>query len=165
LGNGDFDTTLKASGFPTNSDCGNCFAKISSAAPLTLLDFFTPLSTVSESDSDTDFGSAGELLLPDIVDNSGSVHHLAVGSGRDGNIYVVNRDNMGKFTSNTDNIYQLITGQLSGGMWARPSYFNGTVYYGAVNDSIKAFPGPEASLPFVGSSTPWPHSGGGIRSC
>jgi hypothetical protein len=140
LGNGDFDTTLNSNGFPTDSDCGNCFAKISSTAPLTLLDYFTPLNTVSESDSDTDFGSGGELLLPDIVDNSGNVHHLAVGSGKDANIYVVNRDNMGKFNGNADNIYQLITGQLSGGMWAKPSYFNNAVYYGAVNDSIKAFP-------------------------
>jgi hypothetical protein len=140
LGNGDFETALNSNGFPTNNDCGNCFAKISSTAPLTLLDYFTPLNTVSESDSDTDFGSGGELLLPDIVDNSGNVHHLAVGSGKDANIYVVNRDNMGKFNANADNNYQLISGQLSGGMWAKPSYFNGTVYYGAVNDSIKAFP-------------------------
>ena len=27
-----------------------------------------------------------------------------------------------------------------GGVWAKPSYFNGTVYYGAVGDAIKAFP-------------------------
>ncbi len=140
LGNGDFDTTLNSSGFPTNSDCGNCFAKISSTTPLTLLDYFTPLNTVSESDSDTDFGSGGELLLPDIIDNSGNTHHLGVGSGKDGNICVVDRDNMGKFNSSADHIYQLITGQLSGGVWAKPSYFDGTVYYGAVNDSIKAFP-------------------------
>ena len=140
LGNGDFDTTLNASGFPTNGDCGNCFAKISSTAPLALLDYFTPLNTVAESDSDTDFGSGGELLLPDIIDNGGTTHHLAVASGKDGNIYVVNRDSMGKFNGNADNIYQLISGQLAGGVYSKPSYFNGTVYYGAVNDAIKSFP-------------------------
>jgi hypothetical protein len=47
---------------------------------------------------------------------------------------------MGKFNGNADNIYQLITGQLSGGVYSKPSYFNGTVYYGAVNDTIEAFP-------------------------
>jgi hypothetical protein len=140
MGNGDFDTTLNSSGFPSNNDCGNCFAKISSTTPLTLLDYFTPLNTVSESDSDTDFGSGGELLLPDLVDGNGNTLHLAVGSGKDANIYVVNRDNLGKFNGNADNIYQLIAGQLSGGVFSKPSYFNGTVYYGAVNDSIKAFP-------------------------
>jgi hypothetical protein len=140
LGNGDFDTTLNSSGFPTNGNCGNCFAKISSTTPLTLLDYFTPLNTVSESNSDTDFGSGGPLLLPDVTDASGKIHHLAVGSGKDANIYVVDRDSMGKFNGSADNIYQLISGQLAGGVYAKPSYFNNTVYYGAVGDTIKAFP-------------------------
>ena len=152
LGNGDFDTTLNPSGFPSNGNCGNCFAKITSTSPLTLLDYFTPLNTVSESNSDTDFGSGGELLLPDLIDSKGNTRHLAVGSGKDANIYVVDRDNMGKFNGNADNIYQLITGQLAGGMWAKPSYFNGTVYYGAVNDSIKAFPIANAMLANAPSS-------------
>ncbi len=139
MGNGDFDTTLNPSGLPSNGDCGNCFVKMSSTTPLTLLDYFTPLNTVAESYSDTDFGSGGELLLPDVVDDAGNTHHLAVGSGKDANIYVVDRDNMGKFNGKADNLYQLITGQLAGGVWAKPSYFNNTVYYGANNDSIKAF--------------------------
>jgi len=146
LGNGDFDTTLNASGFPTNENCGNCFAKISSTAPMTLLDYFTPLNTVSESNGDVDFGSGGPLLLPDLVDGTGKTRHLAVGSGKDANIYVLDRDNMGKFNGNVDNIYQLISGQLSGGEYAKPSYFNNTVYYGAVNDAIKAFPITNAML-------------------
>jgi hypothetical protein len=140
VGNGDFGTTLDGNGFPANKNCGNCFAKISSTAPLTLLDYFTPLNTVSESNADTDFGSGGPLLLPDVVDSNGTTRHLAVGSGKDSIIYVVDRDNMGKFNSSQDNIYQQISGQISGGVWAKPSYFNNTVYYGAVGDSIKAFP-------------------------
>ena len=154
LGNGDFDTTLNAQGFPSNSDCGNCFVKITSAAPLKLLDYFTPLNTVSESNGDVDFGSGGPLLLPDVVDTAGTVHHLALGSGKDANIYVLDRDNMGKFNGNADNIYQLITGQLSGGIYSKPSYFNGTVYYGAVNDTIKAFPIVNALL----ANSPSSHS-------
>jgi hypothetical protein len=152
LGNGDFDTTLNSSGFPANNDCGNCLVKITSTSPLTLLDYFTPLNTVSESDSDTDFGSGGQLLLPDLVDASGKTRHLAVGSGKDANIYVVDRDNMGKFNGNTDKIYQLISGQLAGGVYSKPSYFNGTVYYGASGDVIKAFPIVKAMLATAPSS-------------
>jgi hypothetical protein len=140
IGNGDFGTALDSNGFPANKNCGNCFAKISSATPLALLDYFTPLNTVMESNADTDFGSGGPLLLPDVVDSNGQTRHLAVGSGKDKNIYVVDRDNMGKFNSSKDNIYQQINGALSGGVWSKPSYFNGVVYYGAVGDSIKAFP-------------------------
>jgi hypothetical protein len=104
--------------FPANQNCGNC-SKISSSAPLTLLDYFTPLNTVSESNGD--FGSGGPLLLPDVVDASGTTRHLAVGAEKDQNIYVVDRDNMGKFNPTTNNIYQEITGQLADGMWSKPA--------------------------------------------
>jgi hypothetical protein len=155
LGNGTFDTNLNASGFPPQHDCGNCFAKISSSAPLSLLDYFTPSNTVAQSDQDLDFGSGGPLLLPDLTDASGTTRHLAVGSGKDGNIYVLDRDNMGKFNSGADNIYQLITGELSGGEFGKPSYFNDTVYYGAVGDTLKAFPITNATLaPALASQSP-----------
>jgi len=145
VGNGDFDTTLNASGFPANANCGQCYVRLSSSAPITLLDYFTPSNTVSESNSDTDFGSGGPLLLPDLVDGNGATRHLAVGSGKDAIIYVVDRDNMGKFNSTADNIYQQINGQI-GGVWSKPSYFNNTVYYGAVGDHLKAFPITSAKL-------------------
>jgi Immunoglobulin domain len=140
VGNGTFDTSLTAGGFPSKGDCGNCFAKISSATPLQLLDYFTPLNTVSESAADVDFGSGGPLLLPDIIDSTGKTRHLAIGAGKDTNIYIVDRDNMGKFNATQDNIYQLITGQLASRVDSKPSYFNGTVYYCAVGDFLKAFP-------------------------
>jgi hypothetical protein len=152
VGNGDFDTTLNASGFPTNANCGNCYVKLTSAAPITLLDYFTPLNTVAESDSDEDFGSGGPLLLPDLVDANGNTRHLAVGSGKDSVIYVVDRDNMGKFNGGQDNIYQQISGQLGGGVYSKPSYFNNTVYYGAVGDHLKAFPIASALLAEMPSS-------------
>jgi hypothetical protein len=140
IGNGTFDTTLNASGFPSQGDCGNCYVKVSSTAPLKLADYFTPLNTVAESNVDEDLGSGGPLLIPDVTDASGKTRHLAVGSGKDSIIYVLDRDNMGKFSATQNNIYQQISGQLAGAEFAKPSYFNGTVYYGAVSDAIKAFP-------------------------
>jgi hypothetical protein len=153
VANGSFDTALNSSGFPSKGDCGNCFAKIASTLPtMSLLDYFTPSNTTAESNADTDFGSGGELLLPDQVDSTGATRHLAVGSGKDGNIYVVDRDNMGKFSSTANNILQQLTGQLAGGEFAKPSYFNGAVYYGAVGDVIKAFPLTSAKLALGPSS-------------
>jgi hypothetical protein len=153
-GNGSFDTTLNAAGFPSQDDCGNCFAKISSSAPLTLLDYFTPANTVSLSNSDSDLGSGGPLLLPDLVDAAGATRHLAVASGKaNPNIYVIDRDNMGKFNTSTDNIYQELAGAISaGGEFAKPSYFNNTVYYGAVGDNLKSFPISNAKLATAPSS-------------
>ena len=162
-GNGTFDTTLSASGFPTQGDCGNCFVKVSSS-PLKLLDYFTPSNTVALSNADADLGSGGPLLLPDLVDATGTTRHLAVASGKNNpNIYVLDRDNMGKFNPNADNIYQLLAGVLSsGGEFGKPSYFNNTVYYGAVGDSLKAFPitsGRLATTPSSQSSNSFPYPG------
>jgi hypothetical protein len=161
VGNGDFDTTLNTNGFPANANCGQCYVKLSPSAPMKLLDYFTPSNSVSESNGDVDFGSGGPLLLPDLTDSNGNTRHLAVGSGKDAIIYVVDRDNMGKFNGNTDNIYQQINGQI-GGVFSKPSYFNNTVYYGAVGDQLKAFPITNAKLsgtPATQSSTSYGYPG------
>ncbi len=145
--NGTFDGTLNANGFPINNDFGNGFIKVSTAGgTLAVADYFEPLNTISESNDDVDMGSGGALILPDLTDLSGTVHHLAVGAGKDSNIYVVNRDSMGKFNPASDNqIYQQIGGEI-GGVWSMPAYFNNTVYYGGVSDNLKAFPIANAML-------------------
>ncbi len=152
LGNGTFDTTLNAQGFPVNGDCGNCFVKLSTSGGLKLADYFTPHNTVAESNADQDFGSGGGIVLVDVKDSVGTTHHLSVGAGKDGLIYVVDRDNMGKFNASTDQIYQEISGQLGGGVFSMPAYFNGVVYYGAVGDALKAFPVANAKLATTPSS-------------
>jgi hypothetical protein len=146
-GNGTFDTTLNSQGFPINGDYGNAFMKISVTGQLTVADYFTMFNTVQESDNDEDLGSGGAMILPDLADSQGHVHHLAVGAGKDSNIYVVDRDNMGKFNPNNDSaIYQEIDGALPGGVWAMPAYFNNTVYYGSVGSPLMAFSIADAKL-------------------
>ena len=159
IGNGTFDTTLNASGFPVNGDCGNCFVKLSTSAGLKLADYFTPHNTVAESNADTDFGSGGGILMLDVNDSGGNTRHLAVGAGKDSLIYVVDRDAMGKFNASTDQIYQEISGQLGGGVFSMPAFFNNTVYYGAVGDALKAFPVTAARLAAAPSSQSTHHFG------
>ncbi len=152
-GNGTFDTTLNAQGFPSNADCGNCFVKISTNTGLKLADYFTPHNTVADSNADLDLGSGGAILLPDVQDAGGVAKRLSVGAGKDSIIYVADRDNLGKFNANTDQIYQEISGQLGGGqVFSMPAYFNGTVYIGAVGDALKAFPVITARLTATPSS-------------
>jgi hypothetical protein len=137
--NGSFDTTLDGNGFPAQGDFGNAFMKVSTANnKLTAADYFSTFNTVSQSSSDLDLGSGGVLLLPDVTDSSGTTRHLAVGAGKDGNIYVVDRDNMGKFNASSNNIYQQLTHVMSG-EFGMPAYFNGTVYYGSINSKLQAF--------------------------
>lgn len=144
--NGVFDTTLNASGFPISGDYGNAFLKISTSSGLAVADYFEMDNEDSENNSDIDLGSGGALVLPDLTDGSGNTLHLAVGAGKDSNLYVVNRDSMGKFTTNNSAIYQELPGQLPGGVFAMPAYFNNTVYYGSVGDPIQAFTITNAKL-------------------
>jgi hypothetical protein len=95
--NGDFGTTLNAAGFPSNGNYGNAFLKISTAGGLAVADYFEMQNQQQENASDADLGSGGALVLPDLTDGTGNVRHLSVGAGKDGHIYVVNRDAMGKF--------------------------------------------------------------------
>jgi hypothetical protein len=145
--NGTFDTTLDANGFPSQGDYGNAFLKISSTnRQLAVADYFEMSNQGAENGSDEDLGSGGALVLPDLQDSSNQTRHLAVGAGKDANIYIVDRDAMGKFNPNTNNIYQEIQGALSGMVFSMPAYFNNTVYYGAVGDNIKAFAITKAQL-------------------
>ena len=144
--NGDFDTNMNASGFPSDADYGNALMKLSTSSGLAVADYFEMDNEASENGSDTDLGSGGMIVLPDLTNGSGQTLHLAVGAGKDSNLYLVNRDSMGKFSSNNANIYQELSGALPGGVWAMPAYFNNALYYGSVGSPIQAFTITNAKL-------------------
>lgn len=139
--NGTFDTTLNSFGFPIQGDYGNAFLKLSTSGNnLSVADYFNMFNTVAESGADQDLGSGGALVLPDLTDAQARTRHLAVGAGKDANIYLADRDNMGKFNPNNNNaLYQELVGALGGEEFGMPAYFNGKVYYGAVGDNLLAF--------------------------
>jgi len=151
--NGVFETTLDANGFPNQGDYGNSFLKLSATGgTLTVSDYFTMYNVVNESGSDQDLGSGGILLLPDLTDSGGTVRHLAVGAGKDGNLYVVDRDSMGRFNSSTNKIWQELAGALAGGIFSTPAYFNGSLYYCPSNGPLRAFTVTAARLSATPSS-------------
>ncbi len=138
-GNGTFDTGLTGAGFPSQGDFGNGFLKVLTTGSLAVADYFATLDTVAQSAADSDLGSGGAMVLPDQTDASGVTRHLAVGAGKNGNIYVVERDSMGKFDPAANHAYQVIAGALGGGVYSSPAYFNGAVYYGAVGAPLQRF--------------------------
>lgn len=145
--NGTFDTTLNASGFPANANFGNAMIKLATTPKLAVADYFETYNTVTESDQDKDLGSGGEILLPAQTNASGTSVQLVVGAGKDGSIYIGNTGNLGKFSPTSDNaMYQVVPGALPGGVWGTPAFFNGTLYYGAAYDTLKAFPMTNAVL-------------------
>ena len=161
--NGTFDTTLDSRRFPNRGNFGNAFLKLSTASnTLAVADYFSMFNTVSESGADQDLGSGGAVVLPDMTDAAGAVRHLAVGAGKDRHIYLLDRDNMGKFNPTTNSIYQDLTGVLGGSVFSKPAYFNGRLYYGAVGDFLKAIPFVNARLsttPAAISANSFPYPG------
>jgi len=109
---------------------------------LSLVDFFTPSSQAKMARDDLDLGSAGVMVLPD---QPGAAPHIAITSGKNGHIYVLNRDALGGYGAGLNGnpqVIQEISGQLKQQM-GTPAYWNGRVYFGAGisphNDGIKAF--------------------------
>ena len=152
-GNGAFEPTLDANGFPNAQDFGNSFLKISTASgPFVVADYFAAWNAVAESAADLDLGSSGPILLPDLTDASGTVRHLALGAGKDGNIYVVNRDSMSKFSPSGNDIWQELDGVVPNGVKTTGAYFNGNVYFADFDAHLKAFSITNAKLSVLPTS-------------
>lgn len=164
-GNGTFDTTLNASGFPSSGDYGDSFIRFTAgASSLTVSDYFTPSNEGSLSNGDEDLGSGGTIALPDSV-GSAAHQQLLVGAGKEGKIYLIDRNNMGKFSTTTDHVVQEVPGAV-GGMWANPAYANGVLYFNGNGDVLKAFSisnGQINPVP-VRSTVPYPGNYGGTPS-
>ncbi len=156
LGNGTFDTTLTA-GFPVNQDYGNAAVRLTlSGTTFTVADYFTSWNTTAQSNADTDLGSGSPLLIPDQVDSTGTTRHLMLAAGKDMNLYLLNRDNMGKYNGNagtsTDLIYQELPAALSNKMFSAPVYFNGSIYFADAGGTLKQYAFSAATLPAVATS-------------
>jgi hypothetical protein len=130
-GNGTFDG-LSPGG---SNDFGDTFLKLTSGA-LALSDFFTPYNQALLERDDNDLGSGAPLLLPD---QSAGPPHLLVSAGKEGTIYLVNRDNMGKFQNGSDTQIVQSLPLAIGRLYGTPAYFQNTVYFFGAQDSLKAF--------------------------
>jgi hypothetical protein len=154
LGNGKFDTTLTVAGFPVNADYGNAAVRVTlTGTTLAVTDYFTSWNTTAQSNADTDLGSGSPLLIPDQVDSAGATRHLMLAAGKDMNLYLLDRDDMGKYNGNvtsTDAIYQELPAAFSHPMFSAPVYFNGSIYFADAGGTLKQFALTAAKL----SSTP-----------
>jgi uncharacterized protein YjdB len=128
-----------------SNDYGDTFVKLGPNATLTVADYFAPMNAIADDNADADMGSAAALLLPDLADSGGTTRHLAVVAGKDGMMFVVDRDNMGQYSAIANNVYQ---GFASDGHdnFSSPTYFNGRVYIGPSGLPLRAFTVSQAKL-------------------
>lgn len=129
-GNGTFTGDAK--------NLGDSYVKLSTTnANLVVADWFTPFNQDSLNAADADLGSGGTLLLPDSVGSSAHPH-LLVGCGKEGKIYLLDRDSLGHFHAGSDNqIVQSVPGVI-GGTWSSPAFFKNRIYYQGAGDTLKA---------------------------
>jgi len=143
-GNGTFDTTNVPA-----TETGDTILKLGTANQiLTLLDYFTPENQATLDMGDVDVGSGGVLLLPD---QPGSFPHILVEAGKEGRIYVVNRDQMttnnSHFCSGCANDSEIIEESGSSAVGSNPNamfnigaYWNNTLYFWGASDVLKSIP-------------------------
>jgi hypothetical protein len=121
--------------YGTGVDYGDSFVRLNSTGQV--VDYFTPDTQANLAADDLDLGSGGAMILPD---QNGAYPHLIIGAGKDTNIYLVNRDNMGKFDASSNNqIVQELQSALGGESRSQPAYWNGFVYFSAFGDAVKAY--------------------------
>jgi uncharacterized repeat protein (TIGR03806 family) len=136
-GNGSFSANTNG------GDYSDSFVKLSTTTNLSVADYFTPYNQLSLQNNDADLGSGGPLLLPDSV-GSTAHPHLIVGAGKEGKIYLLDRDNMGRYDG-TDGMNGSDTNDLQelpgaiGGVWSSAAYFNQLIFYQGNGDVMKAF--------------------------
>ena len=135
-GNGTFDA------YAGGTNYGDSFIKLTlNGSSLSVTDYFTPFNQQTLSDEDSDLGSSGLVLLPD---QAGVNPHLGISAGKEGKIYLVNRDHLGKFQSDNDSqIVQSIPDALGttpdDRNFSSAVYWNGSVYFVGNTDAIKQF--------------------------
>lgn len=129
-GNGSFDGA---------QNLGESYIKLSSAGGLGVADYFTPFNYGPLNAADLDTGSAGVALIGDEA-GSAAHPHLMTSAGKEGRIYLLDRDNMGKLstTGSDSQIPQSIPGNMPG-EFGNPAYFNHSIYYCGAGGYLSAY--------------------------
>ena len=127
-GNAVFDAN---SGTAPNNDYGDSFLKLSST--LGVLDWFTPSDESDDNLHDVDFGAGGAAILVD--QPSGPVRHLIIGGGKDGFLYLLNRDNMGHLGDS--NAWQNFN--FFNHIYSTGAFWNNSFYLAGTTGPLKAY--------------------------
>jgi hypothetical protein len=135
-GNGDYTASKP---YAAGMDYGDTILNLDLANGVpTVQDSFTPAIQAVEDLNDGDQGAGGLLILPS--QTTGSYPHLLVQAGKSGEVYLLNRENLGGYNPSGDQVVQGLPYAVGNmGTWTMPAYWNGTVYYWAVYDTLKAF--------------------------
>ena len=130
--------TVGDAGDPTSpTNRGSSALKLTpNGSTLRVASYFTPNNYQFLNDNDLDYGGMGALLIP----NS----QLYLTGGKDGNLYLLNKDAMGGYMSSSNHVQQLVPLGSSANMHCQAAYYKGSskefVYVWSENDPLRAIP-------------------------
>jgi hypothetical protein len=150
-GNGTFDASNSST---PNDDYGDSLLKLSTS--LTVAQYFTPTDQLTDEQNDQDFGAGGAVVLADLPAGS-PFTHLVMGGGKDGSLFVLNRDNLGGF-GDAAAVQQVAMGH---GIFSTGAFWNNNFYLSAAGGSLNAYALNPVTPQFTLSSSspttyPWP---------
>jgi chitodextrinase len=119
------------------TEFGDTFLKLSTTGGLSLADWFTPDDQVTLNADNGDLGAGGAITLLDSV--SGPHPHLLIGGGKEGVLYLLNRDNMGKYNANNNSAAVQTWSLSASGISSTGEFWQNTFYIGGVNAPLTAF--------------------------
>ncbi|HEY7194967.1 MAG TPA: hypothetical protein VH439_14590 [Gemmatimonadales bacterium] len=109
---------------------------IPSTSSLQVASYFTPYNFQPLNDYDLDYGTMGSFLIP----NS---NYFLTG-GKDGNLYLLNKDAMGGWASASNQVQQVVVLSPSANMHCQAAYYKGSskeyIYVWSENDPLRAIP-------------------------
>jgi uncharacterized protein (TIGR03437 family) len=135
--NGDFDATKQ--------NYGDTFVKLTPAPGLQAADYFTPFNQSYLDLNDIDVGSAGPVLLPDEMGNA-EHPHLLVGAGKEGRIYLLDRDHLGRAQYNLDSLAVQSLPVLGHSLFGSMAYYQGSLYVATEYSPVRAYRIANASV-------------------
>jgi hypothetical protein len=157
-GNGDFDRNTGG------RDAGNSVLKLAlQSGTLVVSDYFTPSNTANLTANDLDLGAGGPILPS--TQPGAAASNLVVVGGKDGKIYLVNRDNMGKFNVAANSNVQTVplgNPEPTNGLFATPAALGSSIYFGEVNEPLELFifsNGLLSTAPAAQTSNVFPYPG------
>ena len=133
-GNGIFDANSTT--FPFN-DYGDSILRLHpDGVNLMLAGWFTPDDQANLANSDSDLGSGGTVLLPD---QTTGAQHLLAELGKEGIVYLIDRDNMGQFNPINNNQIPQSFAATGGGFEGTPAFWQNGLYFAGSSDFLKVY--------------------------
>jgi hypothetical protein len=137
-GNGNFDANSLT---PPNDDYGDTLLQLTGS--LGVNQFFTPSDEANLYATDGDFGSGGAAMLADLPAGNAVIHTLVCG-GKDGSLYVLNRDLLGGL----GDAFAVQKIPLGHGIFSTEALWNGYLFVAPMGAALNAYELTQSNLPF-----------------